>query len=60
MSLNSKTTLIAESLTLELNTLANKLTAEGHDIVNLTAGELDFPTEKYIQTEVIKKIGWNK
>jgi aspartate aminotransferase len=60
MNLNPKTKLITESLTLQLNSLANKLSAEGKNIINLTAGELDFPTPLYIQKEVRKKVGLNK
>ena len=54
MNLNPKTKLITESSTVKLNTLANKLISEGKDIVNLTAGELDFETPLYIQEEIKK------
>ena len=60
MDLNPKTKLITESLTLKLNALANKLSAEGKNIVNLTAGELDFPTPLYIQKEIQRKVSLNK
>ena len=60
MNLNPKTNLISESLTLKLNSLANKLKAEGKDIVNLTAGELDFPTPIFVQKEIKAKVGLNK
>ena len=60
MNLNPKTKLITESLTVKLNSLANKLSAEGKDIINLTAGELDFPTPLYIQKEIKRKVNLNK
>lgn len=60
MSLNPKTKSITESLTLKLNALANKLSVEGKNIINLTAGELDFPTPSYIQKEIKRKAGLNK
>ncbi len=60
MSLNPKTKLITESLTVKLNSLTNKLLSEGKNIINLTAGELDFPTPFYIQKEVQKKVELNK
>ncbi|KKR61243.1 hypothetical protein A2643_01060 [Candidatus Nomurabacteria bacterium RIFCSPHIGHO2_01_FULL_39_220] len=60
MNLNPKTKLIIESLTLKLNSLANELSAKGKNIINLTAGELDFPTPLYIQKEVKNKVNLNK
>ena len=60
MSLNPKIELITESLTVKLNSLANKLASEGKNIINLTAGELDFPTPLYIQKEIKKKVSLNK
>ncbi len=60
MLLNPKAELLHESLTIKLNTLANKLISEGKSVVNLTAGELNFPTPKYIQTEVKKNLHLNK
>lgn len=60
MDLNPKNKLITESLTVKLNSLANKLLAEGKNIVNLTAGELDFPTPLFVQTEIKKKVALNK
>lgn len=58
--LNSKTGMISESLTLRLNFLAQKMIASGKKVVNLTAGELDFPTPKHIQKEIIKSVHLNK
>ncbi len=52
--------MISESLTVRLNTLANQLKSEGKKIINLTAGELDFPTPSYIQQEVKNKLSLNK
>ncbi len=60
MDLNPKTKLITESLTVRLNSLAKKLLSEGKDIVNLTAGELDFPTPLYIQKEIKRNVSLNK
>ena len=40
---------IAPSLTVEIDTLAKKLKAEGKDIVSLGAGEPDFDTPKEIR-----------
>src|SRR3989344_5113954 len=60
MNLNPKTKLIIESLTLKLNSLANELSAKGKNIINLTAGELDFPKPLYIQKEVKNKVNLNK
>ncbi|MFA5791772.1 MAG: aminotransferase class I/II-fold pyridoxal phosphate-dependent enzyme [Candidatus Paceibacterota bacterium] len=60
MNLNPKNKLITESLTVKLNSLANKLSSEGKNIINLTVGELDFPTPLYIQKEIKKKVNLNK
>nr|MBP6060797.1 aminotransferase class I/II-fold pyridoxal phosphate-dependent enzyme [Candidatus Paceibacterota bacterium] len=60
MKLNPKTKLITESLTVKLNSLANKLRNEGKNIINLTAGELDFPTPLFVQKEVRKNLHLNK
>ncbi len=60
MNLNPKTKLVTESLTLKLNALALELASEGKSIVNLTAGELDFPTPLYIQKEVKNNVHLNK
>jgi len=59
-NLNPKNKLISESLTVKLNTLANQLRAEGKNIINLTAGELDFPTPLYIQKEIKSRVASNK
>lgn len=60
MNLNPKTKLITESLTLKLNALALELAREGKSIINLTAGELDFPTPLYVEKEVKRKLNLNK
>lgn len=60
MNLNPKNKLITESLTVKLNSLANKLASEGRKIINLTAGELDFPTPQYVQDEIKRKVNLNK
>ncbi|PIR97405.1 MAG: aspartate aminotransferase [Candidatus Doudnabacteria bacterium CG10_big_fil_rev_8_21_14_0_10_41_10] len=60
MKLNSKISKIKESQTLKLNAKAIGLKKQGLDIINLTAGELDFDTPKVIQNEVRKKLAENK
>ena len=40
---------ISPSLTLELTAKANKLKAEGRDVVSFGAGEPDFNTPEYIR-----------
>ncbi len=60
MDLNPKTKIISESLTLKLNFLAKKLATEGKKIINLTAGELDFPTPLSVQKEIKKNLHLNK
>jgi len=56
------TDLIAPSKTLEVDALAKKLISEGKDVVNLTAGEPDFPTPKPIVEKAIEalEMGYTK
>lgn len=48
------------SQTIALSSLANRLIREGHDIVNLTAGEPDFPTPAPVKNEGISAIRRNQ
>lgn len=50
------TDLIAASKTLEVDALAKKLISEGKDVVNLTAGEPDFPTPRPIVEKAIEAL----
>lgn len=47
---------IKESPTLAVSARANKLKAEGHDVINLSAGEPDFDTPDHIKAAAIKAI----
>jgi aspartate aminotransferase len=47
---------IESSPTLRLNALAQELTKQGKDIVNLTAGETDFPTAEPIKDALIAAV----
>ncbi|MEN3042074.1 MAG: aspartate aminotransferase [Fervidobacterium sp.] len=48
--------LIAPSKTLEIDSLAKRLISEGKDVVNLTAGEPDFPTPRLIVEKAIEAL----
>ncbi|MCX7654496.1 MAG: aspartate aminotransferase [Fervidobacterium sp.] len=48
--------LIAPSKTLEIDSLAKRLISEGKDVVNLTAGEPDFPTPRAIVEKAIEAL----
>lgn len=50
------TEMIAPSKTLEVDALAKKLISEGKDVVNLTAGEPDFPTPRPIVEKAIQAL----
>lgn len=43
LKLSSRLDGVAESSTLKMNAAARDLAAQGHDVINLTAGEPDFP-----------------
>lgn len=60
MRLNSNISKLSESMTLRLNAEAKALQARGIRVVNLTAGELDFETPRFIQRNVGKKLSFNK
>jgi aspartate aminotransferase len=47
---------IIPSLTLEITSLAKKMKAQGHTVVNFAAGEPDFDTPAYIKEAAIKAI----
>lgn len=51
---------LEESATLALNARVKQLAAAGQTVYNLTAGELDAPTPKYIQTAVAGTLQLNK
>ena len=48
MNLSQKSQEITESLTLAISAKANKMKAEGKDVVGFGAGEPDFDTPEYI------------
>ena len=60
MKLNKKLTLLHESATIALNTEVQTMQQNGINILNLTAGELDFETPQQIQEYVIREIHRNK
>lgn len=60
MQLNKKFEFLEESETLRLNTEAQRLRAQGLDLINLTAGELDFETPLYLQKAIKDKLRFNK
>ncbi len=47
---------VQESQTLQITTRANKMKAEGKDVVSLSAGEPDFPTPEFICNAAIEAI----
>ncbi|MCH8903176.1 MAG: pyridoxal phosphate-dependent aminotransferase [Bacteroidetes bacterium] len=47
---------LSESQTLQMNKLSRKLKQEGHDIINLSLGEPDFPTPDHIKEGAKKAI----
>lgn len=55
-SMNSSLSSIEPSITMKLNTIAKSMKAQGIDVVDLTAGEPDFPTPKEICEAAIDAI----
>ncbi|HCM51696.1 TPA: hypothetical protein DIS56_00985 [Candidatus Saccharibacteria bacterium] len=51
---------LEESATLALNAKVKQMQAEGREVFNLTAGELDFSTPDYIQKSVAGQLDQNK
>jgi aspartate aminotransferase len=51
---------LQESATLGLNARVKELAAAGHTVYNLTAGELDGPTPRFIHAAVAKQLEQNK
>jgi aspartate aminotransferase len=47
---------VQESPTLQITTLAKKMSADGHDVVSLSAGEPDFPTPDFVCDAAIDAI----
>jgi aspartate aminotransferase len=55
-SLSSRLDGVAESSTLKMNAMARELAAKGHKVINLTAGEPDFPVLPVVKQAAIKAI----
>lgn len=55
-SLSKKVSLIEESQTIAMTTLARKLRAQGKNIISLSAGEPDFPTPENVKQAAIQAI----
>ncbi|MDP3985862.1 MAG: aminotransferase class I/II-fold pyridoxal phosphate-dependent enzyme [Candidatus Veblenbacteria bacterium] len=58
--INPEIARLEESATLRVNTEAKRLQAAGINVINLTAGELDFSTPSYIRTAVAKHLSENQ
>lgn len=56
MELSSRLKFCKPSATLALNNRVNVLKKQGHPIINLTAGEPDFPTPSFIVTAAIEAL----
>lgn len=54
--LSERLNAIEESATIAMSVKARALKAQGHDVVNLTLGEPDFPTPRFIQDAAIEAI----
>jgi aspartate/methionine/tyrosine aminotransferase len=54
--LSSRVKRVQESQTLQITTRANKMKAEGKDVVSLSAGEPDFPTPEFVCNAAIEAI----
>lgn len=48
--------LMTESATLKMAQLARQMTAQGHDVINLSLGEPDFDTPEHIKQAAIQAI----
>lgn len=60
MKLAKRLDAVSESVTLKLNASVKQLKKEGVDIINLTAGEPDFPTFEAIKKSAIEAIQRNE
>jgi aspartate aminotransferase len=60
MQLAKRIESLSESGTIKQSSLVKALQAQGKNIINLTAGELDFGTPLYLQKAVAKKLPENK
>ena len=58
--LSGRVASLEESATLALNAKVKQMQAEGREVFNLTAGELDFSTPDYIQKSVASQLDQNK
>ncbi|TVP78184.1 MAG: pyridoxal phosphate-dependent aminotransferase [Gemmatimonadales bacterium] len=56
MEFSSNVSRLSPSATIAVSTLARTLRAEGRDIVNLSAGEPDFPTPEWIADAAVQAI----
>lgn len=59
MQISKRLEKIAPSLTLAVNTRAQEMRAQGIDVLNLAAGEPDFPTPEFIRDAAKKAIDQN-
>jgi len=60
LTFNRKLPLVKESQTLALSRQANTLASQGVDVINLTAGELDFKPPRAAQRAVVRSLNNNK
>ena len=56
MKIAKRVAKVTPSLTLEITSLAKKMKAQGHAIINFAAGEPDFDTPNYIKEAAIKAL----
>lgn len=59
MKLSSRLNGVSESITLKMNSIAREMIAQGKKVINLTAGEPDFPIVESIKNETKKAIDNN-
>ncbi|MBK7962294.1 MAG: pyridoxal phosphate-dependent aminotransferase [Bdellovibrionales bacterium] len=60
VKLSQRVQMVHESVTLKMNALAQDLIQQGQDLVNLTAGEPDFPVHELVKQAVIQAVHDNK
>ena len=54
MKLSKRVSVLEESITIAISSLAKEMKAKGEDVISLSAGEPDFDTPKVIKDAVIK------
>ena len=54
MKLSKRVSVLEESITIAISSLAKEMKARGEDVISLSAGEPDFDTPKVIKDAVIK------